>query len=427
MFKQSFKHALSATLVGLLLSVSFVGAQDSEGNLKITRQHDKREDKQEKTTRVAPAAEMDRNAAFYRIDPGLAAGLKSQKSRRLSHDRVRVQSGILQAAAVASLQSFGTGGGDVNEIEPNDRISQGVSLPVNVFGEISFDGDVDFYAFEALAGQQITIEPFAVRLTNSDLIPDIALFNSTGTLIDSDLGDEDTDPIIRFVPARDEVLIVGIADVEDFGGRAFDYILNITRGVDFDEVEPNDRAAQAIFGLPATVFGEISGRADVDFYSFIADAGQTLIVDVDAETLGSRLDAEINLTDPQTGAEYIYDDQSEGDDPRFNIVLPYTGRYVIGIGAFESDSTGFYRLNASLVTGAGAPVITSVTRISKKLIEVTGAQFSSASVVEVRGGERKTTFMNSGTLRAKVKAKSGDVVTVINGPDDRRSNPLILQ
>src|SRR5262249_53343837 len=151
-----------------------------------------------------------------------------------------------------------------------------------------------------------------------------------------------------------------------------DDLTNITRGVDVDEVEPNDRTAQSLPAVPATLFGEISTATDVDFFSFTATAGQTLIVDVDAEVLGSRLDPEINLTDPETGAELFYNDQFDGDDSRFNIVLPYTGRYVIGIGAFSARSTGFYRLNASLVSGSGAPVITQVTRLSKKFIEVTG-------------------------------------------------------
>jgi hypothetical protein len=424
MFKQSFQRATSATAVGLLLAVTFVGAQNPEDSLKITRRQTAKQ-----YNRTTPRAEMTRDSAFHRINPGPAAlsTRQARKGRRLSADRVRAQSGILHSASALTPQGFGTGGGDVNEIEPNDRVAQSVSLPVNLFGGIDFDGDLDFFAFQALAGQQITVEAFAVRLPDSNLIADIALFDSSGRLVASDRGDEDTDPVVRFVPASDEVLVAGIADVEDFGGRSFDYVLNITRGVDFDEDEPNDRTPQNIFGLPATVFGDIDGRGDVDFYSFNGEAGQTLIVDIDAEALGSRLDAEVNLTDPETGVEYFYNDQQDGDDPRFNIVLPFTGRYRIGVGAFESDSAGFYRLNMSLVTGEGAPVITSIRRVSKKFIEVTGSQLSSASVVEVRGRERRTTLVESGTLRAKVKARPGDVVTVINGPDDRRSNPLILQ
>jgi hypothetical protein len=100
---------------------------------------------------------------------------------------------------------------------------------------------------------------------------------------------------------------------------------------------------------------------------------------------------------------------------------------VIGIGAFNTNSSGFYRMNISVVTGAGAPLITRLTRLAKKSLEVEGAGFGPGTRVEVNGVARKTTFINSGTIRAKVKVKAGNVVTVSNPPDDRRSNPLVFQ
>jgi Bacterial pre-peptidase C-terminal domain len=425
MYTQSFKRAVSATIAALLLTASLVVAQSEESNLKITSRQNS--DKQSK--RSTPIAGIDRDASFARMHPE-----RAPRSARASRQRAGMRTeGVgafaraRQAASAPTVQSFGTGGGDVIELEPNDRVAQGVSLPVNVFGRISVDGDLDYFAFTALAGQRITVEPFAARLRDSDLVADIVLFDASGNLLASDTGDESNDPVIRYVPASDQVLIAGIADVDDLGGRSFDYMLNVTRGEDIDEVEPNDRAAQNLNAVPATVFGDIDGRNDVDFYSFNGTAGQTLIVDIDAEVLGSRLDAEMNLLDPTTGIEYFYNDQYDGEDPRFNIVLPFTGRYVIGVGAFNSDSRGFYRLNLSQVSSSGSPIITSVTRLSKKLIEVTGAGFTSGTRAEVNGNTRNTTFINSGTLRAKVKTRVGDVVTVSNQPDDRRSNPLLVQ
>ena len=406
----------------LVLTASFVAAQDTEILPQIKRPRINTKE----NTRVGPTVELDKSQVFSRIDGGEGPrALGSTKTRTFNKDARKARD--WRAASVITPQGFGTGSGDIFEIEPNDRVAQGVSLPVNIFGEISFVGDVDFFAFQGLAGQQVTIEPFAARLRNSDLVADIALFDSAGRLITSDFGDIEADPLIRYTPSSDEVLIVGITDVEDFGGNAFDYVLNIVRGRDVDEVEPNGTRAQSLPQLPVTVFGEIDGRTDVDFYSFFADSGQTLIVDVDAEVFGSGLDPEINLTDPDTGVEYVYNDQEDGDDSRFNIVLPFTGRYVIGIGAFDSNSSGFYRLNVSLVSSSGAPTVIGATKISKKISEVTGTGFNSRAVVEVNGRSRKTTFVNSGTLRAKVKVKAGDVVTVINPPDDRRSNPLIVQ
>ncbi|HEX5735124.1 MAG TPA: PPC domain-containing protein [Blastocatellia bacterium] len=422
MYLQSFKRSVVATATALVLTASFVAAQDNEikPEIKRPRTHTR------ENTRVTPSVKLDKALVFDRIGSGGGVRPIEGKNRLRTFNKAAHKARNWQAAAIAP-QGFGTGSGDIFEVEPNNQIAQNVSLPVNVFGEISFDGDVDFFAFQGLAGQTVAVEPFAARLRNSDLIADIALFDSAGRLITSDFGDEATDPLIRFTPSRDEVLIVGIADAEDFGGRDFDYVLNITRGSDVDEVEPNGTRAQSLPQLPVTVFGEIEGRTDVDFYSFFADSGQTLIVDVDSEVFSSGLDPEINLSDPETGVEYIYNDQSDGDDSRFNIVLPYTGRYVIGIGSFDSNSDGFYRLNVSLVSSSGAPVVTGATKLSKKFLEVTGTGFTNGASVEINGRSRKTTFTGSGTLRAKVKTRAGDVVTVIIPPDQRRSNPLILQ
>lgn len=429
MFSQSFKRAIAATAAALLLTATFVTAQDIEPAAKIIRPADT----EKRYKRNTPTVALDRDAVFQRQrgDLSMAAPASQPgnvlRQRAGGHENVSAFTRKHQVASPPALRSFATGGGDRNEVEPNDTIAQGVSLPVNLFGEISVIFDTDYFAFEALANQQITIEPFAARLSRSKLIADIALFDANGNLLTSSLGSSTEDPLIRFTPTSDQILIVGITDADDLGGSRFDYLLNITRGVDVDEVEPNDRTAQSLPLIPATLFGEISSAIDVDFFSFTATAGQTLIVDVDAEVLGSRLDPEVNLTDPETGAELFYNDQFDGDDPRFNIVLPYTGRYVIGIGAFSARSTGFYRLNASLVSGSGAPVITQVTRLSKKFIEVTGTGFAAGATVNVNGGDRNTTFVNNGTLRAKVKSRTGDVVTIANPPDDRRSNPLIVQ
>jgi hypothetical protein len=425
MLTQSFRRAVASTAAALLFAAPLVGAQDFEPNLKITRPRTTKKE----NNRLVPPALIGKDPAFDRIAQSRAPVASPRSPRRQAVTKDRVSSFIRNSrvSAAASTRSFGTGGGDIFEIEPNDTVAQGVSLPVNIVGEIRFDGDVDFFAFQALAGQQITVEPFAARLPRSDLIADIALFDSAGRLLDTDFGDEDEDPLIRFTSARDEVLIVGIADFDDLGGPSFDYLLNITRGIDVEETEPNGNSAQGLPSLPVTVFGDIDGRNDVDFYSFIATAGQTLIVDLDAEVLGSRLDAEINLQDPGSGVEFFYNDQNDGDDPRFNIVLPYTGRYVIGVGAFNETSSGFYRLNASLVPSGGAPALSSIVRLSGKKIEARGAGFGSGTVLEVNGRRKKTTVVSSGTLRAKAKLRAGDVVTIASSPDNRRSNPLVIQ
>jgi hypothetical protein len=418
-----FPRAIVATIAASLLSSVIVAAGRQEPILKITAPESAQ--KAPKTRAAVPG--LDQKSAFYRLHPTLIATADVKRLER-AQSASRSSSflkGVRTPSAVG-LMSLGTGGGDIVETEPNDQIAQNVSLPVNVLGTIGTDGDVDFFTFQAFAGQQITIEAFAARIPGSELIADIALFNSAGQLLTADAGGTNFDPFVTFTPDSDQVLIAGIADVDNLGGPFSTYILNVTRGVDVDEAEPNDATAQSLASVPATVFGTIDSRSDVDFYSFVGNAGQTLIVDVDAEVIGSGLDSEINLMDPTTGVEYFFNDDSEGQDSRFNIVLPHTGRYVVGIGAFEQGSRGFYRLNISLVPGNGAPLITSVTRVSKKIFEVSGSGFSAASSVELNSDSRSTTFIDAGTLRGKGKAKSGSVVTVSNAPDGRRSNPLVV-
>ncbi len=430
MITQSLKRKISTALMTILLSFGLVIAQ--EPPLKITRP----QNIDKINSRTITPLELEKDSAFRRLnrEEGKQELNFEKKSNNQRSDINKANTlKKVRAAAQASnfseigSQSLGTGGGDIDEIEPNGTIAQAVSLPVNIFGKMGFDGDIDFFAFQGLAGQPVVIESFATRLQRSDMVADIALFNSSGELLARNIGDENDDPLIRFTPTTNDVLIVGIADIDDFGGSSYQYVLNLTRGVDVNEQEPNGQQAQSLSSVPATVFGNIEGRNDVDFYSFIGSLGDTLIVDVDAEVLGSRLDSEINLSDPQSGAEFFYNDEYDGSDSRFNIVLPYSGRFVIGVGSFQSNSTGFYRLNISVVSGSGAPIITSVTRTAKKQIEITGTGFTNGVKVEVGSVRRKTTVVSTGVLHAKVKARVGDVVTVINSPDDRRSNPLVIQ
>ncbi len=365
----------------------------------------------------------DRDKAGDRI---ARRGLSSERPSNLTSTQRWLSRGRRPPQFVG-LESLGTGGGDIREIEPNDPVAQGVSLPVNIFGEMTFDFDVDFFAFRTFAGQQVTIEPFAARLQGSILIADIALFDANGNFLLEDAGSDVSDPLIRYTSSRDEILIAGVADLFDEGGPRFDYILNIVRGVDVDEIEPNNTPSQGLPSLPVTVFGALETKDDLDFYAFDGVAGQTLIVDVDAEVLGSKLDSQVNLRDPSTGTQLFFNDQYDGDDSRFNITLPYTGRYAVGVGSFEQTTRGFYRLNLSLVPGTGAPSISGVTKVSKKFIDVAGAGFIADSIVEVNGVQRPTSLGEGGALRGRIKIRPGDVVTVSNLPEDRRSNPVIFQ
>ena len=79
------------------------------------------------------------------------------------------RAGASTAAALLLAPTFVS----AHDQAPVPRITRpGAEKQQNIFGEISFSRDVDYFAFQAIAGQQITIEPFAARLRRLHLTAD---------------------------------------------------------------------------------------------------------------------------------------------------------------------------------------------------------------------------------------------------------------
>jgi len=385
---------------------------------------------------LVPPFKMDPSVALGRTNPASLAASNVTPGRRRGLDRTALRSPgrfslmksrIALAQVTATAGSASTGSGDINEVEPNNQVAQNVFMPTNISGQMIFSGDQDFYAFPVLSGEQINIEAFASRIPGSLLIADIGLFDSAGNLITESAGDGVNDPLIQFVAPADGIMAAGITDTQGFGGRNFVYLLSVDGGVDVNEIEPNNRTPQALPPSAATVFAQSNSSSDTDLYSFNGTQGQTVIVDVDATIFGSTLVSSLTLTDATTGVQYFTCDHNDGDDPMFNILLPTTGAYVIGVTPIDGSPGGFYRMNVSFVPGDASPVITSVTHVKAKVISVTGTGLNTSSIVEVDGRQVATTVVQKGQLNAKARAKPGAVITVADLPDLRRSNPFIVQ
>ena len=384
-----------------------------------------------------PRVKMDRSSiALGRLNPASRIATTETPGRRRASNRTEIHSlgrfgafnsKIVAPQGIATAGSESTGSGDINEVEPNDQTAQSVFMPANILGQIRPSLDQDFFAFPCLAGEQINIEAFASRIPGSLLIADIGLFDSGGNLVTEAVGDGVNDPAIQIAAPADGIMFAGVTDADGLGGSNFIYLLNIGGGVDVDEVEPNSRTPQALPASDVTVFGQLTGSSDQDLYSITGTQGQTLIVDVDAAVFGSTLVSQLTLSDPVSGIHYFSSDHNDGNDPRFNILLPFTGTYVIGVAPLPGSPGDFYRMNVSFVPGDNSPVITSATHIGRKLIDITGTGLNSSSIVEVDGTQVKTTLVQKGELNAKAKAKTGSVITVADLPDLRRSNPLVIQ
>jgi len=100
-----------------------------------------------------------------------------------------------------------------------------------------------------------------------------------------------------------------------------------------NEVEPNNdlKHAQNIT-LPVMIDGVVDND-DYDVFRFHAEAGQTLIFDVMATRVGSRLDSTITILD-ERGAELDFiDDYYIHKDPYLSFAVKKTGDYFVRIAA----------------------------------------------------------------------------------------------
>lgn len=250
----------------------------------------------------------------------------------------------------------------VEEKEPNDspRTGQPVTLPAAIVGKIAKAGEVDFFRFEAKAGQQIGAQALTSAI-GSKLEPILELADAAGqVLMESDNG------FLGYTCPQVGTYSLGIRDRQFRGGSQMTYRLQVgeipiitsvfplgiqrgvestvqLEGVNLGEVRsvrikpPADAAigsrlpVQFMHGnplgkpsvivgefpevatpeatqsstmaasmpVPGTSNGRISKRGMTETWRFQAKKGQRLIVEVNARGIGSPLDSYVEILDAQ--------------------------------------------------------------------------------------------------------------------------------
>jgi hypothetical protein len=124
------------------------------------------------------------------------------------------------------------------------------------------------------------------------------------------------------------------------------------------ETEPNDAPSDAtqLPALPAAAWGVIGKPGDGDHFAFDAKAGQPLVIDVSAMSLGSKSDTVLTLLDPAGRVIASNNDYQGGADPLIAFTPPVDGRYVVKVNDLQLGASPdhFYRVsvgNFPVVTG----------------------------------------------------------------------------
>jgi WD40 repeat protein len=103
----------------------------------------------------------------------------------------------------------------------------------------------------------------------------------------------------------------------------------------------------AVANLPVAYWGVIQNQGDMDHFRFDAKAGQTIVLELSAKRLGSKLNAMLILLDP-TGEVVANNNDFDGrSDPLVAYKIPADGRYAVRVRdlSLTGSPAHYYRLS----------------------------------------------------------------------------------
>ena len=155
---------------------------------------------------------------------------------------------------------------------------------------------------------------------------------------------------VRLVVEADAPL--GTQDLRILGptGMSNGQGINISDLREIREQTPSASAEQPQWlPLPAAISGAISKAAESDYFKFQGRPGERLIFDVQANRLGSPLDASLVIQDA-SGKEVARNDDGHGLDPFLEFVPPAEGEYRVKLNDLRFQGGEGYRYR--MVAGA---------------------------------------------------------------------------
>ncbi len=195
-----------------------------------------------------------------------------------------------------------------NEVEPNETAAAATKLggsAVRVRGDIYPNADVDFYSFYANAGDRV----FAATQTSSGQggsNSTLDLIDTDGaTILETDLDDGSFGTTASSIAGK-AVPTSGVYYLKVTGSTAttqiryYDLYLQVQSGAPAAEVEPNNSTVTATpMNANRFMSGAIDSATDTgDFFSFTANAGDTvfLSLDLDPERDGTTWNGRLGIS-----------------------------------------------------------------------------------------------------------------------------------
>lgn len=171
------------------------------------------------------------------------------------------------------------------------------------------------------------------------------------------------------------------------------------------ESEPNDEPEKAQqIELPVVINGRV-GAGDYDHFRFHAEAGQTIVCDLQSSRLGTRFDGVLWVLDSE-GREVAFADDSYFDkDPRIVFKAHKKGEYVLRVSGFrESGSAAAqYRLLVGEMPYADAVFPAGGRRGTAVEVSLSGVNLNQITAIQLDGLRASATVTKKSATKLDVR------------------------
>jgi len=146
------------------------------------------------------------------------------------------------------------------------------------------------------------------------------------------------------------------------GGKSGKLSIDVESLPQLVEQEPNSSPLQApIAILPVMLQGTLGTRGDADFVRFEARAGQTVVFDVTAKSIGSDADVVLTITDQRGRVVASTNDSDGAADPLLALNVPADGVYLLQVHDLQMNGSDKHPYRVAVGT---FPYVTGVYPLS---------------------------------------------------------------
>lgn len=164
--------------------------------------------------------------------------------------------------------------------------------------------------------------------------------------------------------------------VETPGGTTGPVTLQVDDLPQLAETEPNNMPPSSgdALPLPVGVWGRIAAKGDEDYFAISLAEGQTVTLDLEASSIGSKLNGTLTLFNEDRQPVAAVNDDGNRSDPLLTFTAPKAGRYLVRVGdlKFDGSTNHFYRLSIGSFPYVTAVFPTSVAARSKATVRLIG-------------------------------------------------------